>query len=399
MRVGIDASCWTNSRGYGRYARELINAILDVDQQNSYTLFLDAATERLSPDLPVRAKRVIVQTGSAASQAAAADGYRSLGDLWAMSRAVAAQRGDLDLFYFPSVYTFFPVPRRLRPLVTIHDTITERNPALAFPHWHNRVFWNLKVGWAIRQSSFILTVSESSSAAIREHFGLASSRVRIVPDAVSPQFQPTEDTPERRRTLSSRGVDPGRRYLLYVGGISPHKSIDTLVDAHAKLIRNEGFADVQLVLVGDYKRDVFFSSYDALRQRAAASAIFTGFVPDDELTQLYGAASTLVMPSIDEGFGLPAIEAMACGTPVVASRAGALPEVVADAGLLYTPRDVDELAEALKTVLADASLRQRLSNEGQKRAAQFTWQASARLAIQAFEDAGRGSGRADHQSA
>jgi glycosyltransferase involved in cell wall biosynthesis len=390
VRVGIDASCWTNSRGYGRYTRELINALLEVDHQNSYTLFLDAATERLSHDLPARAKRVIVQTGSAASQAAAADGYRSLGDLWAMSRAVASQSRDLDLFYFPSVYTFFPVPRRLRPLVTIHDTITERNPALAFRHWHNQVFWNLKVGWAIRQSSFILTVSESSRAAIREHFGLASSRVRIVPDAVSPQFRPTEDTTERCRILASHGVEPGGRYLLYVGGLSPHKSIDTLVDAHAKLITNEGFRDVQLVLVGDYKRDVFFSSYDALRQRAGASVIFTGFVPDEELLQWYGAASAVVMPSIDEGFGLPAIEAMACGTPIVASRAGALPEVVADAGLLFTPRDVDGLVEALKALLADASLRHRLSSEGQTRAAQFTWQASARVAIQAFEDAGRG---------
>ena len=386
MRVGIDASCWTNSRGYGRYTRELINAILEVDHQNSYTLFLDAPTERSSRDLPGRANRVVVQTSSAASQAAAADGHRSLRDLWAMSRAVASHSQDLDLFYFPSVYTFFPVPRRLRPLVTIHDTITERNPALAFPHWHNRLFGNLKVGWAIRQSSYILTVSASSSVAIREHFGLTGSRVRIVPDAVSPHFRPIEDTPERQRILASHGVEPGRRYLLYVGGISPHKSIDTLVAAHAKLVLNEDYRDVQLVLVGDYKHDVFFSSYDALRRRADASVIFTGFVPDDELIQWYGGASALVMPSIDEGFGLPAVEAMACGTPVIASRAGALAEVVANAGLLFAPRDVDGLLNVLRTLLADDSLRERLSNAGLKRAAQFTWQASARAAIEVFDE-------------
>jgi glycosyltransferase involved in cell wall biosynthesis len=398
VRVGIDASCWANSRGYGRYTRELITAILEVDQRNSYTLFLDAATERLSPDLPARANRVVVQTSSAASLAAAADGHRSIRDLWAMSRAVGSRRHDLDLFYFPSVYTFFPVPGRLRPLVTVHDTTPERHPALVFPHRHNRWLWNAKVGWAIRGSSFILTVSESARQAISEQFGLSSDRVRIVPDAVSPRFRPSADSAERRRILAGHGVEPGRRYLLYVGGISPHKSIDTLVDAHAQLARDEAFQDVQLVLVGDYKRDVFLSSYDALRKRTGASVIFTGFVPDEELTHWYGAASVVVLPSVDEGFGLPAIEAMACGTPVVASRAGALPEVVANAGLLFEPRNVGGLVEALKTLLADTSLRHRLSDEGLKRAAQFTWQASARAAIGAFEEVERGLSL-DHQSA
>ena len=386
MRIGIDASCWTNKRGYGRYTRELVGAILEFDTENTYTLFLDAHTEQQSTGLPTRAGRVIVPATSSAADAASAEGHRSLRDLWAMSRAVSSRSQELDLFYFPSVYTFFPVPRRLKPLVTIHDTIAERHPALIFPHWHNRLFWNVKVAWAVRQASLILTVSDTAKSAVREQFGLADSRLRVVSDAVSPAFQPTDDSPERRHILAARGVGPGQRFLLYVGGISPHKSIETLIDAHAQLAKDDAHGDLRLVLIGDYEHDVFFSSYDALRQRAGSSPIFTGFVPDAELPHWYSAAAAFVLPSVDEGFGLPALEAMACGTPVVASRGGALPEVVGDAGLLFEPRDTAALTTALRAILTDATLRQSLSARGLARAAQYSWRASARAAIQAFDE-------------
>ncbi|MEO6223605.1 MAG: glycosyltransferase family 1 protein [Vicinamibacterales bacterium] len=395
MRIGIDANCWANKRGYGRYTRELVSTVLEIDTSNSYTLFIDAQTERqCAGDLPSRARRVIVPTRSAATDAAAADGHRSLSDLWAMSRAVSSRSAAFDLFYFPTVYTFFPVPRRLKPLVTIHDTIAERRPALVFPHWRNRLFWTLKVGWAVRQASLILTVSDTAKSAVRFHFGLDDCRVRVVSDAVSPDFRPTEDTPERRSLLAAVGIEPGQRFLLYVGGISPHKSIETLVDAYGKLAQEDAYRDLRLVLIGDYKRDVFFSSYESLRQRLGASGvdaskvIFTGFVPDADLRHWYSAAQALVLPSLDEGFGLPAIEAMACGTPVVASRGGALPEVVGDAGCLFEPRDVSALATSLKALLSDDSLRQALSSKGLARAAQFTWRASARTLIDAFEEVG-----------
>ena len=388
MRIGIDASCWTNKRGYGRYTRELVSAILEIDTENAYTLFLDDQTERQCTDLPARASRVVVPATSPAATAASAEGHRSLRDLWAMSRTVSSRSRDLDLFYFPSVYTFFPVPRRLATLVTIHDTIAERHPALVFPRWHNRLFWNVKVRWAVRQASLVLTVSETAKAAVRDQFGLADSRLRVVSDAVGPAFQPTPDTPERRSLLAARGIEPGQKYLLYVGGISPHKSIETLIDAHAELTKDDAHRGLRLVLVGDYKHDVFFSSYEALRQRAGAAPIFTGFVPDAELPHWYSAAEAVVLPSVDEGFGLPAVEAMACGTPVVASRGGALPEVVHDAGLLFEPRDPAALVTALRSLMTDATLREALSARGLERAAEYTWCASARAAIATFKEVG-----------
>jgi glycosyltransferase involved in cell wall biosynthesis len=399
VNIGIDASCWAHRRGYGRYLRELVSTIIEIDTRHAYTLFLDHHTERHCHDLPAKAERVIVSTQSAAADAASASGRRSLRDLWAMSRAVSSTGRDLDLFYFPTVYTFFPVPRRLKPLVTLHDTIAERHPRLVFSHAHNRLFWNLKVGWAVRQASLILTVSETAKADIGSHFGLGAERIRVVPDAVSADFRPTADTNERQRALEARGIRPGQRYLLYVGGISPHKSLDTLVEAFLTLARDDAFSDLQLVLIGDYERDVFLSSYESLKQRisqagqAASRVVFTGFVPDAELPHWYSAAQVLVMPSVDEGFGLPALEAMACGAPVVASRGGALPEVVGDAGLLFPPRDAGALASSLRSLLVDDQLRAALSARGLERASQFNWRASARSAIAAFEEVGR------HQSA
>lgn len=399
MRIGIDASCWAHTRGYGRYLRELVTTILEIDSRHSYMLFLDDQTERVCADLPGRADRVIIPTASAATDAASADGHRSLRDLWAMTRAVREWAPQFDLFYFPTVYTYFPVPRRLKPVVTVHDTIAERNPALVFQHWHNKVFWNLKVGLAVRQASLIATVSNTAKQAIQEHFRLDESRIRVVPDAVNPEFHPSSDSPERQRLLAARGIAPAERFILYVGGISPHKNIETLVDAYFRLAHGEDARDVKLVLIGDYERDAFLSSYQALRERISRrggnghNVIFTGFVPDAELRHWYSAAQAMVMPSLDEGFGLPALEAMACGAPVVASRGGALPEVVGDAGLLFDPRDTAALEGLLKSVLSDPALRQALSEKGLRRAGLFNWRASAAAAIAVFEEA------AGHQSA
>ena len=143
--------------------------------------------------------------------------------------------------------------------------------------------------------------------------------------------------------------------------------------------------------MGDFAADVFYSSYPSLRDLIASSALegdvrFAGFVPDDDLVHFYGATDALVLPSLWEGFGLPALEAMACGAPVVVSDAGALPEVVADAGIVFPAGSVEALTASLTRVLADAGLRGDLRARGLRRAAQFTWQESARSALAGFAE-------------
>lgn len=398
MRIGIDASCWLNRRGFGRYTRELVRALLEIDQKNEYVLFLDAATGRDAADFPPadRAARVVVQTSAAAARAASADGRRSLGDLWRMRRAVAAWGRKLDVFYFPADYTYFPIRTPARVVVTKHDMTDRRVPELLFPTWRGRLFWEAKIRLAIQRSDLVFTVSETSRHDIIDAFKLRPETVRIVSDAVDPSFVFVPDGAQRNAVLERYGLRAGERFVLYVGGISPHKNLDTLVVAYERWRQRlgPGGRAASLVLVGDYVADVFHSSYPAIRGLVDAAGLqssvrFTGFVPDTDLRHLYSAADTLVLPSFYEGFGLPALEAMACGTPVIASNAGALPEVVGDAGLLFDPHSADALTHALGRVLGDVALRGDLAARGRARAAQFTWGASARAALAAFEEIAR----------
>ncbi len=392
MNIGVDASCWTNKRGYGRYTRELLRALLTIDRQNEYWLFLDAETARHSKDLPQTAHRVIVETTRAASQAASADGRRSLRDLWAMQQAVYDRRRDLHLFYFPAEYTFFPLRRRPKTIITFHDTTAERYPELIFPNWRARLFWKLKVRWALRQADLVITVSDSARRDIIQTFGLSQERVSVVADAPNSAFHPVSDEAHTRRTVAKYGIRNNDRIILYVGGLSPHKNLATLIEAYACLIRERGIRNAKLVLTGDFQGDVFYSSYPALRKQVETlglsdDVIFTGFVADADLLHFYNAAQVLVMPSFGEGFGLPAVEAMACGTPVVASRDGALPEVVGEGGLFFDPRAPDELTNHLQELLENTSLRNTLGHKGLSRARQYSWEQSARAVLAIFEKA------------
>lgn len=391
MRIGVDANCWANQRGYGRYTRELLRALVGLASADEFLFFLDDKTARECHDLPTssRVQVITVRTSQAATQAASADGQRSLRDLWAMGREVSRSGHKLNLFFFPSVYSFFPIWLRAPVVVTIHDTIPERYPAHVFATRRARAQWALKVRWATLQARAVVTVSEAARQDIVDVFGVAPDRVHIVSDAVTPEFRPLSPPDVSLSVLERYGLAADTRFILYVGGISPHKNLATLIDAYTRLVAEAAFRDVHLVLVGDIQADSFLSSYPQLQavvgQSGHAQAIhFTGFVPDAELVQLYNAAQVAVLPSLAEGFGLPALEAMACGTPVVVSRAGALPEVVGAAGRLFDPRQPAELAERLRETLSQLELRLACKREGLARAQDFSWERSAHAALEVF---------------
>ena len=303
---------------------------------------------------------------------------------------------DLDVFYFPSVYTYFPVKTRAQVVVTIHDTTAERYPKLIFPNRQSRLFWKLKVQMAVRRADLIATVSEASKIEIVREFGVAAEKVRVVPDAVGPEFYCLNQDDGTSEVLAKYGVpefgtNAGLPFILYVGGISPHKNLITLVQAHAALHQSAGGVKTNLVPLGDNQKDVFYSSYSDLCREidhlgTQDWVVFTGFVDDADLVHFYNGASTLVMPSFDEGFGLPALEAMACGTPVIASRAGALPEVVGNVGKLFDPHAPEELKNCISDVIGDAKLHQQMSRQGLQRAREFSWARSAEAALAVFEE-------------
>ncbi|MBA3255754.1 MAG: glycosyltransferase family 4 protein [Pyrinomonadaceae bacterium] len=388
MRIGVDACCWSNRRGFGRFTRELLEAMLAIDKKNEYLFFVDKDTAA-GDGMPETVRTIVAPTLVSPTEAASAEGRRSLRDVWALSRQVMKHR--LDLFFFPAVYSYFPIFNRTKIVVTIHDVIADHHPDLVFPNRKLKLFWKLKQNVAIRQADLILTVSENAKQQIIEYFRLPESRVRAISEAARPVFVVLPQDKEMVSVLRRYSLDSGKRFLLYVGGISPHKNLQALVGAFHQLISDSRFADVRLMLVGDYKDDSFFSAYWPLKNyidqlHLDERVIFTGFIADKDLAYLYNAAALMVLPSLEEGFGLPAIEAMACGTPVVSSDRGSLPEVLGEAGRFFDPLDTRMMADTLKRVLSESDLRKEMREAGLSRAQQFTWNKAAKDTLSIFNE-------------
>lgn len=303
-----------------------------------------------------------------------------------MGRAVA--RSGADLVYFPSTYTFFPVWNVGRLVVTMHDTLPLTHPKLVFPTFAGRLAWKIKETVALKQADCVVTVSQASRQALQAYWGSANHRFRVITEGPDSMFRPRGSDPMADRLLARFALSPDGRYLLYVGGLSPHKNLLRLIEAFGQ----SAPPDVKLLLTGDF-HDVFHTHVPQIRSAIAAArleerVILTGYVPDEDLVFLYSRAYALVQPSLVEGFGLPAVEAMACGAPVIASRAGSLPEVVGPAGVYFDPTDVGAMAKTIGDFLNDAALRRELAAIAPARASLFSWDASARALLACFDDLG-----------
>jgi glycosyltransferase involved in cell wall biosynthesis len=377
MHVGIDGGCWSNRRGYGRFLRELLEALAASDSRNQYSVFLDPEAHA-SFHLRDRFRPVLVPTSQTVDGAARADGSRSPVDMLRMSYAV--RRTPVDVFFFSSVFSYFPLLRPVPMILGVHDTIADKNPHFSFASRRQHLFWQGKVKLALAQADTVLTVSEYSKQCIERVLGIPSTRIRVLSEAASHRF--------RRLDTAASPVN-GEPFLLYVGGISPNKNLATLIRAFHRLEAARHRA--RLVLVGDYQSDGFKSCYAELRQLITSLSLesavhFAGYVPDEELIAMYNHASAFVMPSFDEGFGLPAVEAMACGAPVIVSSGNSLSEVTGDAGLIVDPRDEAGLAQAMERVLSNPEFAAELSRKSLARSAQFSWTRAAETLLDVFEE-------------
>jgi glycosyltransferase involved in cell wall biosynthesis len=383
MRIGIDGSCLSNRRGFGRFARRLIEALSRRSTPHRFTVFVDGPSAG-AVEVPEGFERVVVEVSEAPSQAAAAQGRRRWRDMIAMGRAVA--RRGLDAMYFPATYSFFPVWNAGRLVVTMHDTLPLAHPELVFPRLSGRIAWQLKEAAAVRWADRIVTVSEASRRAIQQWLGRPDRRIRVITEGPDPIFGPRAAGAEADAILRRHRLRPGEPYLLYVGGLSPHKNLPRLVEAFARSAGD----DVRLVLTGDV-HDVFHTCVPAIRAAIdrhdlGDRVVLTGFVPDEDLVFLYGRAFALVQPSLLEGFGLPAVEAMACGTPVISSRAGSLPEVIGEAGVYFDATDVGSIAVAIRELLSQPDRRDQLASHALERSTRFTWDAAARGLLDCFDE-------------
>ncbi len=377
MKIGIDATCWQNTRGYGRQGRGLLRSLVPLDRENRYTFFMDSTEnlETVPPEAEVRMIPASVPTALAAS----ANSYRSPRDLWRMSRAMSGR--EFDLLLFPTVYSYVPVFSGAKKVVIIHDVIAEHYTRLTLPSYRARLFWKAKVAVGRWQADAIVTISDYSRQEILRLFKIAPERIFVVGEASDPAFR-LLDHPLSTPRLDTLGITGCGRSVVYVGGFSPHKNLEPLISVFARLASQSAFSDVRLIMVGEYEKEVFHSYFGTIRKQVdelkiSDRVIFTGYLADGELVVLLNLSTVLVLPSLMEGFGLPAVEAAACGCPVIATTASPLPKLLGEGGLYVNPVKPEELEVALIRVLESESLRRHMREAGLTAARQLTWDAAA----------------------
>jgi glycosyltransferase involved in cell wall biosynthesis len=273
-----------------------------------------------------------------------------------------------------------PFGWRGKTVVTVYDLSFLRFPEVF--NRSNRFYLGTFTPPSLRRADRVITISESTRQDVIDLCGVAPERVTPILLAADERFKPA--TPDAIAAFRERHGLP-KRYILYLGTLEPRKNVETLVKAYARL-REQGSDDHILVLAGGkgWQYDSIFEQVRALG--LTDSVRFPGFVPADEQALWYSSATVFAFPSRFEGFGLPLLEAMACGTPVVSSWASSLPEVVGDAGLLVDPSDVDGLSSALRQLMEDESQRQTLAAAGLARARTFSWQRMASETVQLYRE-------------
>jgi glycosyltransferase involved in cell wall biosynthesis len=293
---------------------------------------------------------------------------------WAVLRDLKKQRPDL--FWAPTSYIIPALaPRWLKVVVTVHDIV-----AFLFPEGHNKkAVWleRLTLHRAVRKSEQVLTVSRHTQNDLMKVFNLPEAKIPIAPCASSSTFRVITD-----RHLLAEVRDKyelPEKFILAVGTLSPRKNFRRLILAYAAtLLKHQ---DVDLVIVGpkgwNFEDIVTFERSDRVHM--------VGYVSGEELAVLYNLAHLFVFPSLYEGFGIPPLEAMACGCPVVTSNVSSLPEVVGNAAMLVDPYSVDEIANAMDVILSNAYIAHDLSEKGLQRAKKFQWEASAKKVLETFK--------------
>lgn len=381
LRIVLDARRVADF-GIGTYIRNLVRSLANIDNVNHYALITNVPEVPEFKDLPANFEALFYarknRTGLAQLEFSLF--LRGLG---------------ADLFHIPlnAVPLWMPKPY----LVTTHDMSTLLFGSQSGYHSNLRRFY-LRRG--LLRADRVITVSIATRRDVETVLGIPPSRIRVIYNAPDPIFcqlrfpratsngHESTRSPEIQRVLDRYRIQ--YPFLLYVGRTNPQKNIPRLVEAFAVMrgeIRDHPmYGDLRLIIIGDEIARHPALRHAVIQSRVEDSVRFLGFVPIETLRSLYQAASAFVFPSLYEGFGLPPLEAMACGTPVVCSNVSALPEVVGSAAVVVNPENVFDIARGMKEVLLDENLRADLIKRGFEQARQFSWDRGARQVLEAYQE-------------
>jgi len=383
IRVGIEALAWNQKTGYGRYCRELVSALLRIPAPYSFTLLMEA--DAIAPPGAEVIRFVNPRRAGAP--------VRTLPSLLSLTRTIA--RAGMDLWFFPSPLNFVPVIARAAVVVAVHDTIPWRYPKSIFPSYAQRIAWNIKLRLAAQQSSRLITVSDHARKSVARHFRMPESAITIVGEAPAAIFRPLTDCPAMAAISERLAVPPLARMVVYHGAFAPHKNLRALARVFARLCREPRFSDVYLVMVGSQSgpNRVEFQALQAICH-GLDRVRFPGVLEDHDLVLALNRATLAVLPSLEEGFGLTGLEAVACGTPVIATCSSALPDVLGDAAVYFEPQDENTLYAHVSGLLANSSRRHALRERGLERTASLSWESAAMRLMEVFDSVLARPGRA-----
>lgn len=376
MHIAINAHLLAHTRSFRRagishYVEQVLIQLGQIDHSNHYSVYTTRGLDQHTLGLPDNF-RVIPSRFPTINPRVRIPWEQLLAPL-------LLRRSGADLFH--GVHSVVPVSCPVPSVVTVHDLAFIRFPQTF--RAYNRIYLDVATRLSVRRAARILVVSEHTRREVIGLLGVAPERVVVTPNAVREHFRPPD--PAVLETFRARKGLP-EHFVLYVGTLEPRKNLTTLLEAYAEVAQQQAAP----LLVGGGKGWL----YDAVFQRLEALGLrervrFVGYLDEAELPLWYAAATVFVFPSIYEGFGMPPLEAMACGTPVVASNTSSLPEVVGDAGLTVSPYDPAALAEAISRLLDDADLRQELRERGLRQARAFSWRVTAERTLAAYEAAAR----------
>lgn len=364
MRFAVDAhAIGRHLTGNEVYIRSLLHAFAEIDFHSEFVAYLsESGAQGLIPER-FRVRRV------------ASNPYSRLG--WDLARLIRADRPDLIHVQYTA-----PLFSKIPTVVTVHDVSFLEHPEY-FPSLRGSQL-RLTVARTVKRAARILTVSDFSRDAILRAYDIAPEKVSVIPNAANPEFRVVSR--ERAQKAAHEAFHFDAPFVLSVADLQPRKNQIGLIAAFSKLLTDHPQLKHHLVLTG---KETWFTPKvrAAARDCGFASRIhFTGFVTDPVLLQLYNACDCFVFPSFYEGFGLPILEAMACGRAVACSDTSAMPEVADGAGLLFNPHQIEEITRAMRDILLDSELRGRMERLGLQRAAGFTWKKSARATLDVYEE-------------
>lgn len=361
LEVLIDAHCiGDKSGGNETYWKNLIDNIPNVDNYNNYTLKYNKNYSSRLQEENFKVKKYTFDNTF----------YRNLIEI-----PVNNLQGKFQVYH---TQYFLPISCGSKTVVTIHDI-----SFLHYPECFSRkqlLLNNYLIKEAAHKSKYIITVSEFSKKDIVEKYNIDPEKIFVTHLAANKNYKPVSDKRNMSDIIMKYNIKS--KYILTVGNLQPRKNLERLIRAFNQLQRQEWFKEYELVIVGkkDWQLDKLFSNVEMNR-----NIVLTGYVPDSDLSLLYNYCDTFVYPSIFEGFGLPVLEALQCGKAVLTSNSSSLPEVIGDAGILFDPFDIEDIATSIANVLKNKEYRSSLEDKAIIQASKFTWEETALKTVRVYE--------------